>query len=167
MGEKDLLEIAKYALKTGDDSITEQYQEVQSVRLRASFLITINALSSALFVEITGSFVASFVTALAILGFVACNLFCIRVMIPSGDWRLTKSGGQIVRSFVDNNQHLKAYQVLGILAIKTDEDQTENEKIVRRAHENFRYASYSFAASTIFWIMNTGLLRYLMEGLTL
>ena len=49
---EDALEIAKYSLKTGDESVTEQYEEVQSVRLRASFLITVNALSATLFAQL-------------------------------------------------------------------------------------------------------------------
>lgn len=168
MTKQDLLEIARYALKTGDESVTEQYEEVQSIRLRASFLITVNALSSTLFSQFLGKpFETDILLAGAVIFFVACNVFALLVMMPNGTWRITKSAGRIVEDFIDNNPGLSAGQVFGILAIKTDEDQIRNERIVASAHSTFLFAVCTFAASTVCWLLHLGFPLLAMGGLTL
>lgn len=168
MYKSDLLEIARYALKTGDESVTEQYEEVQSVRLRASFLITVNALSSTLFSQFLNKpLETDILLAGAVIFFVACNLFSLLVMTPTGSWRITKRAGKIVEDFIDNNQGLSADQVFGILAIKTDEDQVKNERIVASAHSTFLFAVYTFAVSTVCWLLHLGIPQLAMGGLTL
>lgn len=155
LSEKDLLEVARYALKTGDESVTEQYQEVQSIRLRASFLITINALSATFFGQLSAPIELDLLLALAVAMFVGCNLFCVLLMMPSGTWRITKSGGEIIESFTGRDHGLSAGEVLSILAIKTDEDQVKNEEIVRRTHDQFFAAIICYAFSTVAWICHS------------
>ena len=165
MRDEDVLEIARYALKTSDESLTEQYDEVQSVRLRASFLITVNALSSTLFAQLLDAQLQiDFFLAAAVILFVVCNVVCLLVMMPSGTWRITKSGRKIVEQFLDTKPDLTAGEVLGILAIKADEDQVRNEGIVSAAHTQFFYAVVAFAASTVCWLFNLGIPSLFMEG---
>lgn len=144
--------IAAYALAVADKSVDEQYAEVQSVRLRASFLLTVNALSAAFFVQLT-SIHASYAVllSLAIASFCVCNLLCVYLMMPTGNWRITKSGGKIVDDFIDVSTPFSATQAFSVLAIKTDEDQTANEIVVRRAHSSFFFAVVVFVSGTISW----------------
>ena len=86
--EDDLLEVARYALKTGDESVSEQYEEVQSVRLRASFLVTLNALSSTLFVisSCPSQFLSVYYSVLAVMSFVVCNI--LSLLVDAAFWEL-------------------------------------------------------------------------------
>ncbi|MBF9044662.1 hypothetical protein HKCCE4037_15060 [Rhodobacterales bacterium HKCCE4037] len=162
--EDDLLEVARYALKTGDESVTEQYQEVQSVRLRASFLITVNALSATFFGQLSAPVSVDLFLSFAVGMFVLSNVFCVLLMMPSGTWRITKSGGEIIDTFATGEHGLSAGKILSILAIKTDEDQVKNELIVRQTHDQFFAAAVCYAASTVAWLFHTGALLGFVAG---
>lgn len=163
--EDQLVKITEYALKTGDESVSEQYEEVQSIRLRASFLITANALSATLFSQfLPETMEMTLILAFAIVAFTISNFFCVFVMIPNSKWRITKSARQIIEDFVDADVNLTAGKILGVLAIKTDEDQLKNETIVSSAHSMFFFASFFFVVSNICWLFHLGALTAVLNG---
>ena len=85
--------------------------------------------------------------------------------MPSGRWRITKSGEKIVREFLDGEAKITAADTFAVLAIKTDEDQVKNERLVADAHSKFTFAVFAFAASTVLWLFELGIARVLAIGI--
>ena len=166
ISDDELLDVAKYALKTADESVSEQYLEVQSIRLRASFLITANALTSTLFATLlSDDYNIDFYIAMAVVSFVVCNYFCIYLMLPKGSWRIGKYGKLIVEDYIDLNDRVHPTVSFSILAIKADEDQMKNETIVEAAHDAFFYAMIFFVVSSIFWLVYFGLVHEVIKSM--
>lgn len=149
----DKTNVARYMLDVADASLRDQYEEVQSIRSRSSFLVAANTLTATIFTQIIDDNVATNgLYWLAIVAFVVCNLLSALILLPIGRWPLLKDQELIYDEYILDDS-MTERDVFAVLAHKAEASRKTSEGLVLINIAAFAIAVVLFFISNAFWII--------------